>query len=122
MHDIILERINLIKHHAQIVADRMQAIKSADDFKLSIEGEIILDSIITRLQALSENFKKIEKIDSTFAKEKLIIDVLPIIPFRDLASHHYELLNHNINFQSCRNEIPNMLHAVENYLKNYYNL
>jgi uncharacterized protein with HEPN domain len=106
MFDIIKERLMLILQHAQTIQHRMQGISSADDFINSEAGEVLLDSIITRLQALAENFKKIEKIDPGFTRQHLGIDAAPIIRFRDLAAHHYESLNHHIIFAICRQEIP----------------
>ena len=62
MFDIIKERLMLILQHAQTIQHRMQGISSADDFINSEAGEVLLDSIITRLQALAENFKKLKRL------------------------------------------------------------
>lgn len=54
----------------------MQLIGKADDFRSS-NGEILLDSLITKLQALSENIKKIQKLEPGFFEDKLKLDVNP---------------------------------------------
>ncbi len=81
------------------------------------KGKILFDSIVNRLQALSENFKTIEKITPGFISQFLHLDVVPIIRFRDLASHHYESLNHTIIFHICGEEIPSVITSIENFLE-----
>ncbi len=117
MHDIIRERLVFSLDHAKVIHSRMATILKEDDFLKTEKGEILLDAIITRLQALSENFKTIEKITPGFIAQSLNLDVVPIIRFRDLASHHYETLNHAIIFHICREEIPPIITSIENYLE-----
>ncbi|MFN2440758.1 MAG: HepT-like ribonuclease domain-containing protein [Chitinophagaceae bacterium] len=47
----------------------------------------------------------------------LHLDVVPIIRFSDLASHHYETLNHAIIFHICTEEIPPVITQVKTILK-----
>jgi uncharacterized protein with HEPN domain len=117
MHDIIRERLAFSLDHAKVIRSRMSAIHEEDDFIKTENGEVLFDSIVTRLQALSENFKTIEKITPGFISQSLHLDVIPIIRFRDLASHHYETLNHAIIFHICREEIPPVINSIENYLE-----
>jgi uncharacterized protein with HEPN domain len=116
MHSIIKERLQLILQHADVIAERINLVESAEDFISSAEGTLLLDSLITRLQALSENIKRIEKIDPLFFKDSVKLDVTPIIRFRDLVSHHYELVNHEIIFSICTVEIPPLKTAVALFL------
>jgi uncharacterized protein with HEPN domain len=95
----------------------MAAILNEDDFVNTEKGKILFDSIVTRLQALSENFKTIEKITPGFIAQALNLNVVPIIRFSDLASHHYETLNHAIIFHICTEEIPPVITSIENYLE-----
>ena len=121
MHKIIRERLELILQHALVVEERIKDIADADEFKKTKEGEILFDSLITRLQALSENIKDIQKIDAAFFQTSLPLDVKPIIRFRDLASHHDELLNPQIIFNICKAEVPVLKNAVQNFLRNETN-
>lgn len=66
MHSIIKERLQLIIKHAEVIEARISQVKHPEYFKNSEQGELLLDSLITRLQALSENIKKIEKISPSF--------------------------------------------------------
>jgi uncharacterized protein with HEPN domain len=117
MHDIVNERLVLSLKHAKVIHSRMTTIIHEDDFIKTENGEILLDAIITRLQALSENFKQIEKITPGFIVNNLELDVLPVIRFRDLASHHYETLNHKIIFHICREEIPFIITSIGDFLE-----
>ncbi len=116
MHDIIRERLAFSLNHAKVIHSRMATVLKEDDFTKTESGEILFDSIVTRLQALSENFKTIEKITPGFIAQAFNLDVVPIIRFRDLASHHYETLNHIIIFHICREEIPSVI-SIENFLE-----
>jgi hypothetical protein len=68
------------------------------------------------LQALSENIKKIDKVDPSFFKEDIPLDTTPIIRFRDLASPHYEWLDYAAVLQICKTKVPLVGNAVQNYL------
>ena len=117
MHSIINERLQILLQHADVIAIRISMIKDAEDFTGSEQGGILLDSLITRLQALSENIKNIQKIDPNFFTDFIPLDVTPIIRFRDLASHHYELLNYGIIFSICKAEVPPLKTAMPLFLK-----
>lgn len=58
---IINERAQLILEHANVIHSRMRNIKAPGDFIVSEENELLYDSLITRLQAIGENCKKIQK-------------------------------------------------------------
>ena len=116
MPDIVRERLELIIGHANVIAERIDAVYDAGELKDTKPGQLLLDSLITRLQALAENIKKIQKLEPAFFRESVALDINPIIRFRDLASHHYELLNHEIIFAICKREVPLLKQKVEAYL------
>jgi uncharacterized protein with HEPN domain len=118
MHEIVKERLLFIINHAMAIEERVEKVKDAQAFVASKEGEILLDSIITRLQALSENVKQIQKLESQFFHANLPYDIKSIVRFRDLASHHYESLNHEVIYRICKVEVPAIRLAVEKYLDN----
>lgn len=107
MHKIIKERLQLIIGHAFVIEERISSIlDAADSLKSSRQGEILLDSLITPLQALSENIKRIQKTDSRFFAVSLPVNVGPGVRFRDPVSHHYESLNHEIIYAIAKNKFP----------------
>ena len=112
MHEIIKERLQFILQHAAAIEER---IKDVDDVKSLMEskaGQILLDSLITRLQALCENSKRIQKVDPAFFHQYLPLDVTPMIRFRDLASHHYESLNYIVIYGICKGEVLNLRRCI----------
>ena len=113
---IINERLELIVEHADVIIERMQMIPNADWFVSDKDGARTYDSIIARLQPIGENIKKIEKIEPGFIEKELSINADNIIRFRDLISHHYELLDRQIIFNICTEEIPKLHQKIKNYL------
>ncbi len=112
---IIKERLEGIAEHITVLQHRMEGIASPANFKTEA-GQVIYDSILMRLQSIGENIKKIEDLEPGFCDEQLHIEVGNIIRFRDLISHHYELMDIQIIFDIVQNHIPSLKNAVINYL------
>ena len=113
---LIIDRLELILVHARKIQLRIQITDDASYFISSEAGEQLYDSLITRLQAMGENFKKIEQLDKRFIIDSLNLDITPIVRFRDLISHHYELLDYQVVFRICNQEIPKLISVIENFL------
>jgi len=95
------ERLEYILDHTKSITVYFSGILQPADFKDFPEGNRTLDAIITRLQALGENIKKIEK----------------IIKFRDFISHHYEKPDIEIVFEIYRDDIPELTISVQKFFK-----
>jgi uncharacterized protein with HEPN domain len=111
----ILDSINIIK-------ERMLKIKTDEDFISSRDGLTILDAITMRLQTIGENFSKINKEDPAIIKETLKINIVPIIGFRNIISHHYELLDYQIIFKICTEQLDSLKEIISDYLNPKNNL
>jgi len=116
MHELITDRLNYVLEHTKAVTTYCVDIRTAEDFTVSEEGRKSFDAVSSRLQAIGENFKKIEKLASGFLKQHITADFEQIIKFRDFISHHYEKLDNDIVFDICKNDIHNIHAAVKNYL------
>lgn len=114
---LIIERLELILEHTTVILNRMRSVPDADWFNSGEPGQLIFDSLIARLQPIGENIKKIEVIEPGFTKNHLSQEAVDIIRFRDLISHHYELLDPQIIFSICKKEIPELHLSITNYLK-----
>lgn len=114
LDQIIRERLELIIEHANVILKRMLDVDDANWFT-STEGEILYDSLIIRLQAIGENIKKIERIQHGFSKDNLFINS-GVIRLSDLISHHYELLDYQVIFNICKNDIPILKEKISNFL------
>ena len=112
------EKANLesILDHISEIKKRFSKINSPDDFIISDDGKTLLDAIAIRLQAIGENVKKIQKLNSKLLPRYKEIPWDKIILFRNLISHHYELLNHEIIFSICKDDIQILENAIRKIL------
>jgi uncharacterized protein with HEPN domain len=91
----------------------------AEDFCSSSEGATLLDAIAMRLQVIGESVKQIQKLDPPFLKTYHEIQWDKIARFRDLVSHHYENVDHEIVYDICKNHIPRLNISLEKMLKDF---
>ena len=105
--------------HLQICNKRFSNIENPSDFIDTENGLILLDSIVTRLQAIGELVKNTLKINSNLQVNYPEIDWNNIIRFRDFISHHYEMLDYEIVFEICNNFLPKLENAIQLELNNY---
>jgi len=108
-YEIILEHINVCN-------ERFKSIQQASDFISTKEGNTILDAIVTRLQAIGENLKRILKHKPELSKKYPTVNWNDIIQFRDFISHHYELLDYEIVFDICKVHLPLLKEVLESEL------
>jgi uncharacterized protein with HEPN domain len=103
---IILDNLEIIIESIRIVEKRFENISTAEDFIKNPEGVQILDSICMRLQIIGELTKKIDKINPEYLENFPVIEWPKIMKLRDIISHHYEQVDHEIIFDICENHIP----------------
>jgi uncharacterized protein with HEPN domain len=113
LDDIISENFRIIVESIELIEKRFIKIESADDFVSSEDGILILDAVSMRLQIIGELLKKIDKIDSYLFKKYSEIEWEKIMRLRDIISHHYEMIDHEIIYDICKNHIPQVKVAVE---------
>lgn len=111
-------RLGLILSAVKVIEKRMEKIQTADDFIKDDDGNTILDSINARLQTIGENANKILKADKDFFQVYLQIDPLPIIDFRNIVSHEYELLDYQIIYKICVKNLPLLKQKIQTFLSN----
>src|SRR5215210_2815771 len=114
----IYYRLKLILNAIDIITERMGNIHQPDDFIKTKLGNTILDSINARLQSIGENVNKITKSDKGFFMSQLQINPLPIIDFRNIISHDYELLDYQIIYKISKDDLPELKQKIETYLSN----
>jgi uncharacterized protein with HEPN domain len=104
--------LEAILNHLEICESRFLCIQTPDDFVNTNQGLILLDSIVTRLQAIGENIKSILR-KSNLLKEKYSeVEWDKIIRFRDFISHHYEMLDYEIVFEIGQNYLPKLKEII----------
>ncbi|WP_039948783.1 HepT-like ribonuclease domain-containing protein [Leptospira fainei] len=112
MSEEIRERFEFILESLSLTETRFNKIKFPDDLISSEEGLTILDAIAMRLQAIGDNVKSIIKLDSKFLNNYPEIDWEKIMKLRDVISHHYEGLDHEIIFNICREKLGTLKTSV----------
>ena|SRR5450631_1289829 len=116
MHDpIILERLEIILDHVSVIGERMKKVLDAEYFVSTEDGQILYDSILIRLQAIGENIKKIENINPGFTESVLGEKASKIIRFRDIVSHHYELMDYQVIYNISSVHIPALQAAIRQF-------
>ena len=65
-----------------------------------------MDAITIRLQVIGESVRKIQKMDSSFFGLYADVEWDKIARFRDLVSHHYNHVDHEIIYDICKVHIP----------------
>jgi uncharacterized protein with HEPN domain len=113
LDDIISENLRIIIESLELIEDRFGRIDLANDFVSNANGILILDAVSMRLQIIGELLKKIDKIDSTHFYKYPEVEWDKIMRLRDIISHHYEMIDHEIIYDICRNHIPKLKAAVQ---------
>lgn len=104
---IIRDSLETALESLNLVIERFNKIHTAEDFIDSEEGILLMDSISMRLQLVGEKIKKVDQKDPGLL-EKAGILPYPIVRFRDFISHHYDKADHEIIFDLCKNDLPDL--------------
>ena len=110
---LITDNLQDIISSIELIEKRFESITGVDDFVSSEAGMLILDSICMRLQVVGELLKKIQKIDPGAFEKYPEIEWQNIMKLRDIISHHYEHMDHEIIYDICKNHLPSLKKAVQ---------
>jgi len=113
---IILENLQLILESIDLINRRFSKLSRPDEFVSDDNGILILDSITMRLQVIGELLKKIDKREGSFLKSYQQINWDNIMRLRDIVSHHYEKVDHEIIFDICKNHLPQLETVIKDML------
>jgi uncharacterized protein with HEPN domain len=108
MHEEIVDHLDLMIESTDLIEKRMSRIRVPEDFVLSADGTTMLDAVSMRLQVIGESVRKIQKVDPSFLTHYSTIEWDKLARFRDLVSHHYANIDHEIVYDICRVHIPNL--------------
>ena len=92
----IVDVLDLIIKSIVLVQKRFAKISDSEDFVSTSDGVTLLDAVSMRLQVIGESVKRIQKKDLSLLNRYAEIEWEKIARFRDLVSHHYELVDHEI--------------------------
>lgn len=103
---MLVEKLNLILESIGLIEERFMKISVPDDLVLSPNGVMILDSISMRLQVIGEQVKGIDKLEQQLFTRYPQVHWQNIMRLRDLISHHYQDIDHEMIFSICSNDLP----------------
>ena len=109
----IADCLALMLESIKLIEMRFQKAESSDEFVQSSEGITLLDAIAMRLQVIGESVRKIQKMDSSFLDSYSDVEWNKIARFRDLVSHHYDQVDHEIVFDICKVHIPMLKRTLQ---------
>jgi len=113
----IVDILDLLLESIILVQERFSKITESEDFVSTWEGVTFLDAISMRLQVIGESVKRIQKKDLSLLNNYVEIEWDKIARFRDLVSHHYEHVDHEIVYDICQNHIPRLKNVIEKMIK-----
>ena len=114
MHeDEIVDILHLMLESTELIEKRFSRIRVPEDFVLSADGVTILDAVSMRLQVIGESVRKIQKVNLSYLNRYSNIEWDKLARFRDLVSHHYTHIDHEIIFDICRVHIPNLKDTLQ---------
>ena len=115
--DEILDILDLMLESISLVQFRFAKIGESEDFVSTSDGVTLLDAISMRLQVIGESVKRIQKKDLSLLNRFAEIDWDKIARFRDLVSHHYDHVDHEIVYDICQNHIPRLKDTIGKMIK-----
>lgn len=110
----ILHLLELIESTLTAIKTRCKEVLTVDDFLLSDQGMILMDSVCMKIIAVGESVKNLDKHTS-----KSLLVKYPEIPWRnvmgtrDIIVHHYFDIDADELFRMVKADMP-VLHATIN--------
>lgn len=116
--ELVLEVLQQIVNAAEKILNRFQVINRPIDFTDSPDGVEKMDAICMRLIVVGESLKNLDKITSgTFLLQYPDVDWKKAKGMRDILTHHYDDINAEAVFLTCRDKIPRLLKTIQKMIK-----
>ncbi len=118
-NDIVKAKLEFCLEHISVIEAYTQGIVSASEFWEKYNG-LTYDGTLMRLQALGESLKVIAVKHPKVIEDLNYPDINDLIRFRDFVSHHYELLEHEIIFNTTQYDIPKLKECLLRLIESQY--
>jgi uncharacterized protein with HEPN domain len=117
MHkELLVDKFLDIIECIDIVEARFIEINSPEDFVSSVKGVEKLDSISMRLQTIGEIVSKIYKKESALLEKYPQIKWNDIIGMRNVISHAYMEIDHNVIYKTCKTHLPVLKETINSII------
>ena len=114
MHeDEIVDCVDLMLESIRLIESRFSKMRLPGEFVQSADGMTLLDAISMRLQVIGESVRKIQKMNPSFFNPYSDVEWDKIARFRDLVSHHYDQIDHEIVYDICSVHVPKLKSTLQ---------
>ena len=117
LNSVVSDNLQIIFESIILIEERFSKVDVSDKFVTSPEGVLLPDAVAMRLQVIGELTKKIYKIEPSLLEEYPEIEWDKIIKLREIISHHYEMVDHEIIFDICKNHIPILKSTIQKIIE-----
>ena len=118
MNDSVRDSLENILTSIVLIQQRLKDIRTPDDLLSDADGLFTLDAVAMRLQIIGENVKSLSGLDPELLDRYPDIEWNKIMRLRDIISHHYDVLDHEIVFDACKENIPQLKRVIEIIIEN----
>ena len=116
--ELVLEVLRQIESAAIKIIERFKVIHNVSDFTDNPDGVEKMDAISMRLIVIGESLKNLDKITSgTLLPQYPEVDWKKAKGMRDILTHHYDDINAEAIFLTCRDKIPQLLKTIQKIIK-----
>ena len=116
--ELVREVLRQIESAAIKIIERFKVIHNVSDFTDNPDGVEKMDAISMRLIVVGEALKNLDKITSgTLLPRYPEVDWKKAKGMRDILTHHYDDINAEAIFLTCRDKIPQLLKTIQKIIK-----
>jgi uncharacterized protein with HEPN domain len=115
---ITYHTLDLIRASLEQIEERCLNINSSDDFLLTPEGVMRLDSICMKLTTVGESIKNLDKIThKELFKQYPEVEWRNVMGVRDIIVHHYFDIDADEIFRICKDDVPELRRVIIRIMK-----
>ena len=121
--ELITEILNQIDFAIKRIISTCENINDSDDFALSNDGMLRLESSCMLLSTIGESVKNLDKhTEKKLLKHYKSINWKKVMGTRDVIVHHYFDIDAEIVFNIVKNKLPELQTVVEQIIKDMKNM
>jgi len=111
---IVAEIVEQLLQAVEKIRLRFQSIHTVNDFTHSPQGIERLDSICLQLIVVGELIKKLDKqTNGKLLSQYPQVEWKKAMGMRDIITHHYEKVDADVIFNTCKKKIPLLKEVME---------
>lgn len=118
----LFDTLDVVLKAAESAKKRAERIVHKDQFEGNFESEALFDAICMNFVVIGENLKMLDnKTEGSYLKKYPDIPWSEVIRMRDIVAHHYTGIKNEIIFDTVKKDIPDLISAIKQMLKDLEN-